>query len=87
MTLASSEVAFESDGVLLRVAVYGFNQFKKELKNADKAMRKAMDDEIRAVLMPIAETARDFVQDQPLRGWGPAHDRVRAIPKGGSDKG
>jgi len=69
MTLASSEVAFESDGVLLRVAVYGFNQFKKELKNADASMRKAMDAEIRAVLTPVAEQARGYVQNQPLRNW------------------
>lgn len=69
MILASSEVAFESDGVLLRVAVYGFNQFKKELKNADASMRKAMDAETRAILTPVAETARGFVQEQPLRNW------------------
>lgn len=87
MTLASSEVAFESDGVLLRVAVYGFNQFKKELKNADASMRKAMDAEIRAILTPVAEQARGFVQNQPLRNWGPPSDRVRTISKSGSDKG
>jgi hypothetical protein len=32
-------------------------------------MRKAMDAEIRAILTPVAEQARGYVQNQPLRNW------------------
>jgi hypothetical protein len=56
-------------GFNLTLSLYNYDEFKKELKEFDPALRKAMDKEIRNVLKPIADTARGLVPDQPLSGW------------------
>jgi hypothetical protein len=77
MAKASSPVSSKSDGLGLETTVYGFNEFKKELKAFDPALRKAMDKEIRDTMTGIVAKARGMVPEQPLSGWrvGGAGDR------------
>jgi len=53
----------------VKVALNGYNQFKKELKLADPELRKAMDREIRGFLKPIASRAKGLVPGTVMRNW------------------
>lgn len=57
------------DVVKLESSLEGYNDFKKQLKEFDPELRRAMDREIRAALKPLAARAAAFVPDQPLSGW------------------
>jgi len=59
----------DMQGFDLTLSLYNYDKFKKELKEFDPKLRKAMDKQIREVLQPIAAKARDLVPDQPLSGW------------------
>jgi hypothetical protein len=56
-------------GFDLALSLYNYDEFKKELKEFDPKLRRAMDKEIRNVLQPIANRARGLVPDQPLSNW------------------
>lgn len=51
------------------VVFYGYNEFKKLLKEFDPELRKAMDKEIRDSLKPLANKARTLVPAAPLSNW------------------
>lgn len=53
----------------IRGSLDGYNDFKKQLKQFDPELRKAMDREIRAILKPVVATAKGLVPVQPLSGW------------------
>ena len=53
------------------VVLYGYNQFKKILKDADPKLRKEMDKEIRSFLNPVSSLAKTKVPGQVLSGWAP----------------
>jgi hypothetical protein len=53
----------------IRGSLKGYNDFKKQLKDFDPDLRKAMDREIRALLKPVVSNARNLVPSQPLSGW------------------
>ena len=57
------------DALKLESSLKGYNDFKKQLKEFDPELRKAMDREIRVVLKPLATRAAAFVPDKPLSGW------------------
>ena len=57
------------DALKLESSLKGYNDFKKQLKEFDPELRKAMDREIRVVLKPLATRAATFVPDKPLSGW------------------
>jgi len=65
----TAPTAVDMQGFNLTLSLYNYDEFKKELKEFDPALRKAMDKEIRNVLKPIADTARGLVPDQPLSNW------------------
>lgn len=52
-----------------RVVLNGYNEFKKELKKFDPALRKAMDAEIRAFLTPVSKLAKTYVPATVMRNW------------------
>jgi hypothetical protein len=47
----------------------GYNDFKKQLKEFDPQLRKAMDAEIRRYLKPVITDAKSMVPALPLSGW------------------
>jgi hypothetical protein len=53
----------------IKVVFYGYNDFKKLLKEFDPELRKAMDKEIRDSLKPLASKARGLVPIAPLSNW------------------
>lgn len=65
----TAPVGINSQGFDLTISLYNYDKFKKELKEFDPKLRKAMDKEIRDLLTPIAVRARDLVPDQPLSNW------------------
>lgn len=64
----------------MTVVFYGYNDFKKLLKEFDPELRKAMDREIRDSLKPLAKQAQSLVPAAPLRNW-------TLNPQNPSDKG
>ena len=48
---------------------YGYNQFKKIMKQADPDMRKRMDREIRSFITPVAKRAKEIVPVVAARNW------------------
>lgn len=71
----TAPVGIDSQGFDLTLSLYNYDKFKKELKEFDPKLRKAMDKGIRDVLTPIADRARALVPDQPLSGWRFGDDR------------
>ena len=53
----------------ITVVFYGYNDFKKLLKEFDPELRKAMDKEIRDSLKPLARRAQGIVPSAPLSNW------------------
>ena len=51
--------------------LYGYNEFKKILKQADPDLRKQMDKEIRSFLNPVSSLAKTKVPGSVLSGWTP----------------
>ena len=66
---ASAPVVTGAEGFGLKTSIYGYNSMKRELKNFDPELRKAMDREIRGTMTGIVTRARSMVPDQPLSGW------------------
>jgi hypothetical protein len=56
-----------------KVVLYGYNRFKKILKQADPDLRKKMDKEIRSFLTPVSSLAKAKAGQvgTPLSGWTP----------------
>ena len=65
----TAPTAIDMSGFDLALSLYNYDEFKKELKEFDPKLRRAMDKEIRNVLQPIANRARGLVPDQPLSNW------------------
>lgn len=57
------------DSILLDSSLKGYNDFKKQLKEFDPQLRKAMDAEIRRYLKPVITDAKSLVPALPLSGW------------------
>lgn len=64
------------DAIKLNASLKGYNDFKKQLKEFDPDLRRAMDREVRGVLKPIAAKAATFVPERPLSGWRLGSGRV-----------
>lgn len=71
----TAPTGIDMQGFDLTLSLYNYDKFKKELKEFDPALRKAMDKEIRSLLQPIAARARDLVPDQPISGWKYGEER------------
>ena len=53
-----------------KVVLYGYNRFKKLLKQADPELRRNMDKEIRSILTPVSSLAKSKAASaQGLSGW------------------
>lgn len=57
------------DSILMESSLKGYNDFKKQLKEFDPQLRKAMDAEIRRYLKPVITDAKSLVPALPLSGW------------------
>jgi len=57
------------DSILMESSLKGYNDFKKQLKEFDPQLRKAMDAEIRRYLKPVITDAKSMVPALPLSGW------------------
>ena len=57
------------DSLLLESSLKGYNDFKKQLKEFDPKLRKAMDADIRRYLKPVITDAKSMVPALPLSGW------------------
>ena len=55
-----------------KVVLEDYTRFKKILKEADPALRKAMDKEIRSFLTPVSSLANTKAPSTVLSGWTPA---------------
>ena len=55
----------------LKVTFYGYDKFKKLLKEADPELRKQMDQEIKSFLTPVSSLAKSKVPGHVLSGWEP----------------
>lgn len=59
----------ESGGLETTVVLNGYNEFKKNLKNADAELRKEMDKEIRSFINPVSSLAKTYVPPSAMRNW------------------
>jgi hypothetical protein len=66
----------ESGGLEASVVLYGYNDFKKKLKEADAELRKAMDKEIRDFITPVSSLAKAYVPSVAMRNWKSGGDGV-----------
>jgi hypothetical protein len=57
------------DSILMESSLKGYNDFKKQLKEFDPQLRKAMDADIRRYLKPVITDAKSMVPALPLSGW------------------
>ena len=72
------QVVSGANDLEVKVALNGYNAFKKALKDADKELRRDMDREIRAILKPVATHAQALVPTTVMRNWRvPRNARTR----------
>lgn len=71
------------DAILFESSLKGYNDFKKELKQFDPELKRAMDREIRRYLKPVITDAKSLVPALPLSGWRTGSGRG-ASNKGGA---
>jgi len=57
------------DAILFESSLKGYNDFKKQLKEFDPELKRAMDREIRRYLKPVITDAKSLVPGLPLSGW------------------
>lgn len=75
--MALKKVEMQGEHYQTKVLIYGYNDFKKELKNVAPELRKAMDAEIKSFITPVAARAKSLVPNQVMRNWvKPKNPRV-----------
>ena len=62
-------VTTESETYEAKVTLYGYNEFKKILKEVDPDLRKEMDREIRSFITPVSTLAKSLVPQTVMRNW------------------
>lgn len=69
--MALKTVEIERESYQAKVLIYGYNDFKRELKKASPELRKAMDAEIKAFVEPVTTRAKTLVPNTVMRNWVP----------------
>jgi len=67
--LSTTSADLEQGTYESKVVIFGYNDFKRELKNVAPELRKAMDAEIRDYLKPVVNRAKSRVPGTVMRNW------------------
>lgn len=67
--MARKTVEFQREGYQASVLIYGYNDFKRELKKVAPEVRKAMDAEIKGFVEPVTTRAKTLVPNTVMTNW------------------